>query len=100
MELIDVGVNLTHDSFDADREEVIAAAAHAGVNRMIVTGTTVQASRDSAALTPQVGRTSATPPAIERDISVGEQPRIGFQRRDGSGNHRSRQQGDGAGPTV
>ncbi|MGD2168367.1 MAG: TatD family hydrolase [Gammaproteobacteria bacterium] len=50
MELIDVGVNLTHDSFDADRDEVIAAAKRAGVRRMIVTGTTVQASRDAAAL--------------------------------------------------
>lgn len=42
--LIDIGLNLTHDSFDRDRDSVIAAAFAAGVTRMIVTGTTVTAS--------------------------------------------------------
>jgi TatD DNase family protein len=37
-DLIDIGANLTHDSFDRDRDEVIARAANAGVTRMIVTG--------------------------------------------------------------
>ena len=41
-ELIDIGANLTHDSFDRDREAVMARAHAAGVGRMIVTG----ASRD------------------------------------------------------
>lgn len=50
MDLIDVGVNLTHDSFDADRDAVIAAAEAAGVNRMIVTGTTVAASSSACSL--------------------------------------------------
>ncbi len=36
--LIDIGANLAHDSFDLDREEVIARAAAAGVTRIIVTG--------------------------------------------------------------
>ena len=36
--LIDIGANLTHDSFDRDREDVIARAAAVGVTRMIVTG--------------------------------------------------------------
>lgn len=40
--LIDIGANLTHDSFDHDRDAVIARAQAAGVTRMIVTG----ASRD------------------------------------------------------
>lgn len=43
-ELIDIGANLTHDSFDADRDDIMERAATAGVNRMIVTGTTVEAS--------------------------------------------------------
>lgn len=61
MELIDVGVNLTHDSFDSDRDEVITAAARAGVNRMIITGTSVQASEAAAALAGQYpGRMFAT----------------------------------------
>ena len=42
MDLIDIGCNLTHDSFDSDRESVIHEANEAGVARMIVTG----ASRD------------------------------------------------------
>lgn len=36
--LIDIGANLTHDSFDADRDAVLQRARAAGVKRMIVTG--------------------------------------------------------------
>jgi TatD DNase family protein len=36
--LIDIGINLAHDSFDNDRDAVIARAAQAGVVQMIVTG--------------------------------------------------------------
>jgi len=50
VELIDIGVNLTHDSFDADRDDVIERAAAAGVMRMIVTGTSVTASAQAAEL--------------------------------------------------
>jgi TatD DNase family protein len=39
--LIDIGANLTHDSFDADRAAVLERAAAAGVGRLIVTGTSV-----------------------------------------------------------
>jgi TatD DNase family protein len=38
--LIDIGINLAHDSFDADRDAVVARAARAGVVQMIVTGST------------------------------------------------------------
>ena len=38
MELIDIGANLTHDSFDHDRGEVMARARQAGVVQMVVTG--------------------------------------------------------------
>ncbi|MDH4110068.1 MAG: TatD family hydrolase [Gammaproteobacteria bacterium] len=48
--LVDIGVNLTHDSFDADREDVIRRAQEAGVTRFIVTGATEQGSRDALAL--------------------------------------------------
>jgi len=37
-DLIDIGANLTHDSFDADRDTVIANARAAGVAQMVVTG--------------------------------------------------------------
>jgi TatD DNase family protein len=42
--LIDIGANLTHDSFDADRAAVLERAAAAGVSRLIVTGTSVTSS--------------------------------------------------------
>ena len=38
MTLIDIGANLTHDSFDHDREAVLLRARAAGVTKMIVTG--------------------------------------------------------------
>ncbi|MDR1075046.1 MAG: TatD family hydrolase [Xanthomonadaceae bacterium] len=38
MKLIDIGANLTHDSFDRDRAAVLERARAAGVTRMIVTG--------------------------------------------------------------
>ena len=38
MHLVDIGVNLTHASYDADRAEVIARARAAGVIQLVVTG--------------------------------------------------------------
>jgi TatD DNase family protein len=49
-ELIDIGVNLTHDSFDADRPDVLRRAADAGITRLIVTGTSVTSSVQAIAL--------------------------------------------------
>jgi len=43
--LTDIGLNLTHDSFDHDRETVIAQALAAGVTRMVITGATLAGSR-------------------------------------------------------
>jgi TatD DNase family protein len=45
MELIDIGANLAHDSFDADRDAVMARAAAAGVAQMVVTGSSEDATR-------------------------------------------------------
>lgn len=44
MTLIDIGVNLAHDSFEADRDAVIARARDAGVARMIITGSSLESS--------------------------------------------------------
>ena len=49
-ELIDIGANLTHDSFDGDRHDVIHRAAEAGVKRLIVTGTSLGDSAQAADL--------------------------------------------------
>jgi TatD DNase family protein len=45
MELIDIGCNLTHDSFESDREAVLASAGDAGVVQMVVTGASAEGSR-------------------------------------------------------
>jgi len=49
-DLIDIGANLTHDSFDKDRDHVIARAAAVGVNRMIITGASITGSQDAVTL--------------------------------------------------
>ena len=48
--MIDIGANLTHDSFDRDREAVLARARAAGVTRMIVTGASREHSPKALAL--------------------------------------------------
>jgi len=48
--LIDIGINLAHDSYDADRDAVIARARAAGVTQMVVTGSTLAGSARAAAL--------------------------------------------------
>ncbi len=45
LELVDVGINLGHDSYDHDREAVIARAAMAGVRQMVVTGASLEGTR-------------------------------------------------------
>lgn len=43
--LVDIGANLAHDSFDADRAAVLARAREAGVARIIITGSSADSSR-------------------------------------------------------
>ncbi|MEX2488669.1 MAG: TatD family hydrolase [Pseudomonadales bacterium] len=45
--LIDIGANLTHDAFDDDFDEVLERAREQHIEQMIVTGATVQGSRDA-----------------------------------------------------
>ena len=40
--LVDIGLNLAHDSFDHDRDHVVAAARAAGVSHMVLTGSTLE----------------------------------------------------------
>lgn len=49
-DLIDIGSNLAHASFDADRDAVIARARAAGISRQIVTGPDLPGSEDAARL--------------------------------------------------
>jgi len=45
MEMIDIGANLAHDSFDADRDAVLQRAAAAGVAQIVVTGSSEESTR-------------------------------------------------------
>jgi TatD DNase family protein len=61
LELIDIGANLTHDSFDDDRDDMMRRAHDAGVTRMIVTGSSKQGSLDALKLAEsEPGRLFAT----------------------------------------
>jgi TatD DNase family protein len=48
--LVDIGANLTHDSFDHDRDAVLARAHAAGVTQLVVTGASREHSPKSLAL--------------------------------------------------
>jgi TatD DNase family protein len=50
VQLIDIGANLTHDSFDHDRDAVLERAREAGVRQMVVTGASREHSPKALAL--------------------------------------------------
>jgi TatD DNase family protein len=73
MQLIDVGANLTHASFREDLEEVLARARKAGVRRLVVTGTTVEESRNAlqlAAAREGIFATAGVHPHHARDCNA------------------------------
>jgi len=60
--LTDLGLNLAHDSFDSDRDQVIAEAVAAGVGHFVITGSTLESSRraiDLARVSPRQLRATA-----------------------------------------
>ena len=60
--LVDIGANLTHESFADDLEQVLDRAQRAGVGTLIVTGSNVQESRNALVLAerfPQLLRSTA-----------------------------------------
>ena len=79
MQLVDIGANLTHASFQADAAEVIARARHAGVAQIIVTGTTPDESRRAAALSdshPGLFATAGVHPHHARDCGPATIPAL------------------------
>lgn len=52
-QIVDIGLNLAHDSFDADRDAVIERAVNAGVTRMVITGSSIDSTRSAIALVRQ-----------------------------------------------
>jgi len=51
--LIDIGANLSHESFSGDLDQIIDEAQQVGIEHIMVTGTTVSSSQDAAALCSQ-----------------------------------------------
>jgi len=49
-QLIDIGANLAHDSFDEDRDAVLQRAFDAGVARIVITGSSDESNERAAAL--------------------------------------------------
>lgn len=74
MELIDIGANLTHDSFDRDRDQVIRDALQSGVAGMVVTGSTVEESIKAAELSKRYPHylcsTAGVHPHYSRDLDA------------------------------
>jgi TatD DNase family protein len=50
MQLVDIGANLTHESFRHDLDEVLARAQNHGVTRMVVTGASREGSEEALVL--------------------------------------------------
>ena len=80
MQWIDIGVNLTHDSFAPDRAEVINACARAGVVQMIVTGADVAGSAAAVQLGARMPGCCSRPPGCIRttppDSAADDLPRL------------------------
>ncbi|MBN1379108.1 MAG: TatD family hydrolase [Gammaproteobacteria bacterium] len=63
--LIDIGANLAHDSFDADRDKVLERARRAGVEKIVITGASEYGSEQALALaktSPQLFATAGVHP--------------------------------------
>ncbi len=52
--MIDIGVNLTNSRFAQDLEQVLERARQAGINTMLVTGTSIESSRQALALCEKI----------------------------------------------
>lgn len=62
LELIDIGINLTHDSYDHDRAAVLSRAIEHGVRQFIITGASAESSKaalDLVDLSPRILRSTA-----------------------------------------
>ena len=60
--MIDIGANLAHNSFDADRDAVLQRARDAGVSTIIVTGSSAESSRKAL----ELARASALTPTLSQ----------------------------------
>ena len=73
-EMIDIGANLTHASFEADYDQVVAAALSVGLSHIILTGTDLESSRAAQALASRqpsvLSSTAGFHPHVARDVDA------------------------------
>lgn len=77
--MIDIGVNLLHEQFAADRDAVLARARQAGVEHLVITGTDVADSRAAATYVaqeapvdgPGLSSTAGVHPHHAKDVAAG-----------------------------
>lgn len=72
--MIDIGVNLANHAFDQDRDDVLRRARTAGVEALIVTGTSVAASRTALALAQEHGQAGGNKQTPELYATAGVHP--------------------------
>jgi Tat protein secretion system quality control protein TatD with DNase activity len=73
-EVIDIGVNLAHRSFYADRDKVIQRAFATGVRTMVITGTSVAGSEEGVRIAreypPASLRNGRSPPSRQPTLHI------------------------------
>ncbi len=78
--LVDIGINLTHDSYDADRDQVLARARQAGLVHLVVTGSTLASSAAAASLAESLpeflSATAGVHPHHALELGAAELPRL------------------------
>ena len=78
--LVDIGINLAHDSYDADRAAVVERALAAGIERMVVTGSSLESAVAAIRICqqwPQLMRaTAGVHPHHARDFAETDLPRL------------------------
>lgn len=77
--LIDIGANLAHDSFDADRAEVLTRAREAGVERLVITGSTLRSSTEALRLAgsdPGLYATAGVHPHHAEELGEAQLPEL------------------------
>lgn len=80
MNLIDIGANLTHESFEDDFDEVVQAARDSGIGRIILTGTDLDTSVAAQAMAARdnnyFASTAGFHPHVASSVSAGDMAAI------------------------
>jgi TatD DNase family protein len=86
MELIDIGANLAHDSFEGDRDAVLRRATLAGVAQIVVTGSSEDSVRKAIALSSEhpgvLFATAGVHPHHAADLTLATLPALQDLARD------------------